>query len=451
MLPRLFSVRVWAPVGVLTSLAYCLHQRKVDPQQLQLKMVQVVFRHGARTPLKPLPQVEQVEWNPSLLEIPDKTLFDYVVTDLEGGPRPPSPYDSQYQETRLKGGVFAGQLTSLGMQQMFSLGERLRRNYVEDVQFLSPTFKPGEVTVRSTNIFRNLESTRCLLAGLFQRQKEGPVTILTDEASSEILYPNYDNCQTLRYMVSVRRLMATVQPEFLEDLKKVQSEMGIDGSKGVDFFLLLDNALAEKVHGLPSCPTLKKFTRMIEQRAVDTALFILGSRDREGLQMAVGPILYTLQNNMLELSTPSALPKDTRKLYLYATHDVTLMPLLITLGIFDHKWPPYAADLIIELYQHKKSKDWFVRLLYNDKVSPRGGPGIRAGSPPVPESETRVWPFLLPLAWVTRGEHGLSETILIASERPAGSLSQGRGPALERWTGWFGGWLAVGQGIGGRS
>ncbi|XP_074119372.1 lysophosphatidic acid phosphatase type 6 isoform X1 [Sminthopsis crassicaudata] len=382
MLPRLFSVRVWAPVGVLTSLAYCFHQRKValaelradrrppvaNPKQLQLKMVQVVFRHGARTPLKQLPQEVQVEWNPTLMEIPDKTLFDYEVTNLDGGPRPLSVYDRQYQQTILKGGVFAGQLTNLGMQQMFALGEQLRRNYVEDIPFLSPTFKPLEVTVRSTNIFRNLESSRCLLAGLFQRQKEGPVTILTDEANSEILYPNYQNCHSLRQMVRIRRLMASLQPGISEDLKMVQEEMGLDQHQEVDFFILLDNALAEKVHGLPSSPTLKKFTQMIEQRAVDTALFILGSRDREGLQMSVGPMLYVLQNNMLEAANPSTPPGNIRKLYLYATHDVTLMPLLITLGIFDHKWPPYAANLILELYQHQESKDWFVRLSYNGEA-----------------------------------------------------------------------------------
>lgn len=72
------SMRVWAPVGVLTSLAYCFHQRRValaeprapdgqrpvDHNLLELKMVQVVFRHGARSPLKQLPLEEQVRGGP---------------------------------------------------------------------------------------------------------------------------------------------------------------------------------------------------------------------------------------------------------------------------------------------------------------------------------------------------------------------------------------------------
>ena len=74
MISRVFKLRMWAPVGVLTSLTYCLHQRRValaepggandqnpvDQRLLELKMVQVVFRHGARSPLKPLPQEDQV-------------------------------------------------------------------------------------------------------------------------------------------------------------------------------------------------------------------------------------------------------------------------------------------------------------------------------------------------------------------------------------------------------
>ncbi|KAJ1064417.1 hypothetical protein K5549_015512 [Capra hircus] len=379
MISRVFRLRMWAPVGVLTSLTYCLHQRRnpVDRSLLELKMVQVVFRHGARSPLKPLPQEDQVEWKPQLLEVPPQTQLDYTVTNLAGGPKPHSPFDSQYHETTLKGGMFAGQLTKVGMEQMFALGERLRKNYVEDIPFLSPNFNPLEVFIRSTNIYRNLESTRCLLAGLFQRQKEGPIVIHTDEASSEVLYPNYQYCWNLRKRTSRgRRQAASLQPGISEDLKKVKEAMGIASSDEVDFLVLLDNMAAEQVHNLPSCPTLKRFAWMIEQRAVDTAMYILQWEDREGLQMAVGPFLHILESNLLKAVDPATPPSKTRKLYLYAAHDVTLMPLLMTLGIFDHKWPPFAVDLTVELYQHRESKEWFVQLYYRGKEQvPKGCSG----------------------------------------------------------------------------
>ncbi|KAB0362932.1 hypothetical protein FD754_007088 [Muntiacus muntjak] len=390
MISRVFKLRMWAPVGVLTSLTYCLHQRRValaepggaddqnpvDRSLLELKMVQVVFRHGARSPLKPLPQEDQqVEWKPQLIEVPPQTQLDYTVTNLAGGPKPHSPFDSQYRETTLKGGMFAGQLTKVGMEQMFALGERLRKNYVEDIPFLSPTFNPLEVFIRSTNIYRNLESTRCLLAGLFQRQKEGPIVIHTDEASSEVLYPNYQYCWNLQKRTRGRRQAASLQPGISEDLKKVKEGMGIASSDEVDFLVLLDNMAAEQVHNLPSCPTLKRFAWMIEQRAVDTASYILQWEDRESLQMAVGPFLHILESNLLKVVDPATPPSKTRKLYLYAAHDVTLMPLLMTLGIFDHKWPPFAVDLTMELYQHRESKEWFVQLYYRGKEQvPKGCP-----------------------------------------------------------------------------
>ncbi|XP_016057826.1 PREDICTED: lysophosphatidic acid phosphatase type 6 [Miniopterus natalensis] len=346
----------------------------VDRRLLQLKMVQVVFRHGARSPLKQLPLEEQVEWNPRLLEVPPQTQFEYTVTNLAGGPKPHSLFDSQYHKTVLKGGMFAGQLTSVGMRQMFALGERLRKNYVEDIPFLSPTFNPREIFVRSTNMYRNLESTRCLLAGLFQRQKEGPAVIHTDEASSEVLYPNFQNCWSLRERIRGRRQAASLQSGISEDLKKVKEGMGIASSDGVDFLILFDNVAAEQVHGLLSCPTLKRFAHVIEQRAVDTALFVQGG-DRESLQMAVGPFLHLLESNLLKAVDPATPPDSNRKLYLYATHDVTLLPLLLALGIFDHKWPPFAADVTLELYQHQESSEWFVQLYYHgEEQVPRGCP-----------------------------------------------------------------------------
>ncbi|XP_068122290.1 lysophosphatidic acid phosphatase type 6 [Hyperolius riggenbachi] len=369
---------LWVRAGLLGSIVYCLQRKKNalaelkrDPahpssvgRDYELKLVQVVFRHGARTPLKPIPHNEQVEWSPTLLDAPEHTQFDYVVTDLVGGPRPPAPFEDRYRSHKLKGGTFPGQLTTVGMQQMFRLGTRLRKAYMEERQFLSPVFKPSEVYVRSTNIVRNLESARCLLAGLYQQKQEGPVTIVTGEASGEILYPNYQGCKGLKSITSGRMADATSQLGMDDDLKKLQQDLNIDNTKEVDFFLLLDNLLAEQVHGFPFSLKYKKHLQKTEQQAINIVSYIMGP-NRDVLKMMVGPFLYTLQNNMLDVARGAPTDVSSRKLILYASHDVTIIPLLMALGIFDEKWPPYASDLTLELYQHQKSKQWYGRLCYN--------------------------------------------------------------------------------------
>lgn len=61
-------------------------------------------------------------------------------------------------------------------------------------------------------------------------------------------------------------------------------------------------------------------------------------------------------------------PLSNRKLFLYSAHDTTLMPCLMALGIFDMRWPPYAADLTLELYQHRQTREAFVKVSYVGQV-----------------------------------------------------------------------------------
>ncbi|XP_039189736.1 lysophosphatidic acid phosphatase type 6 [Crotalus tigris] len=376
---------LWARAGMVGALSCYVHRKKSvlaeagksngesgsNRGRPELKLVQVLFRHGARTPLRPIPGVDQVEWDPTLLEIPAQTKFPYIVTNLTGGPRPFSPYEENYKKTVLKGGVIVGQLTKVGMQQMFALGERLRKCYIEETNFLSSSYKPSEVLVRSTNIDRNLESTRCLLAGLFQQQKEGAITIVTDDAESEILYPNTGNCQQLKRMYRDGWASVNLHQGILEDLKNIKDKLGISNEQKVDFLLLLDNIFAEQAHDLPSLPVLKNFMQLIEQRAVDSFFYITKNNSRQILQMSAGPLLNAIEDNIKKAIEPPTSDIKTKKLILYAVHDVTLLPLLIAMGVFNSKWPPYAADVTLELYQY--SKDWFIRLIYNgEELIPRG-------------------------------------------------------------------------------
>ncbi|CDQ84320.1 unnamed protein product [Oncorhynchus mykiss] len=256
---------LWTKAGVLGSVSMAFgsmfwSQKKTEttqtgsttactepPSPYELKLVQVLFRHGARTPLKSIPDVMEAQWVPNLLEPPAHTHINYVVTDLEGGPRPSSPVEDSYRANILSGGTYPGQLTTVGMQQLYELGERLRKRYIKDTAFLNPTFSPTEVYVRSTNIVRTIESAKCLVAGLFQQSQSDMVSILTTEAESEILYPNYHGCRLLKHLSGHRWAESSTLPDIAADLRSIQSALGIAAHQRVDFILIRDDMVAREV------------------------------------------------------------------------------------------------------------------------------------------------------------------------------------------------------------
>ncbi|XP_037542425.1 lysophosphatidic acid phosphatase type 6 [Nematolebias whitei] len=329
----------------------------------ELKLVQVLFRHGARTPLKSIPDVMEAQWVPTLLEPPPHTHINYTVTDLQGGPRPPAPVEDNYRKNILSGGTFPGQLTTLGMQQLYELGQRLRRKYVEDRAFLSPIYSPDEVYVRSTNIVRTIESAKCLVAGLFQQKQKETVPILTTEGETEILYPNYYGCKLLKILCSHRWAESSTLPGIAADLQSIQSALGIAAHQRVDFILIRDDMVARETHGLPNPPVLNSWKNTVEQRAVDMMYHIFDPSKKENLQLCVGPLLEVLGEN-IEKKLQGISSESDRKLFLYSVHDTTLIPCLMALGIFDMRWPPYAADITLELHQNRQTSEAFVKVSY---------------------------------------------------------------------------------------
>lgn len=72
---------------------------------LELVLVQIAFRHGARTPIfqAPCKELEPVTWNAELLmgALPH-TNIDYELKHLSGGPKPFSKYDDRQMKKLLK-------------------------------------------------------------------------------------------------------------------------------------------------------------------------------------------------------------------------------------------------------------------------------------------------------------------------------------------------------------
>ena len=55
-----------------------------------------------------------------------------------------SHYDKYNVSSPLENGVPRGFLTKIGEQQMFSLGRRLRKKYIEELKFISPTYNTDQ-------------------------------------------------------------------------------------------------------------------------------------------------------------------------------------------------------------------------------------------------------------------------------------------------------------------
>lgn len=128
----------WTRIGIIGpisvafgSVLWSTNTEADHSSPYDLKLVQVLFRHGARTPLKSIPDVMEVEplslhlipsmshiypsilttvpsfvsskaqWVPKLLEPPAYTHINYVVTNLNGGPKPPAPIEDSYRKMML--------------------------------------------------------------------------------------------------------------------------------------------------------------------------------------------------------------------------------------------------------------------------------------------------------------------------------------------------------------
>ncbi|XP_026576182.1 prostatic acid phosphatase [Pseudonaja textilis] len=92
-----------------------------------------------------------------------------------------------------------GQLTKTGIQQAYNLGQWLKDRYKN---FLSPSYKPKEIYVQSTDYDRTIMSAEVVLAGLFPPSAEEewnpdihwqPIPVHTMPLSEEklLIYPNF--------------------------------------------------------------------------------------------------------------------------------------------------------------------------------------------------------------------------------------------------------------------
>ncbi|XP_022081962.1 lysophosphatidic acid phosphatase type 6-like [Acanthaster planci] len=351
-----------------------------DRPDLQLKLVQIFFRHGARTPIRLTPGVEEVVWDKDTMFIEEDYLkCDYDVYSLDGksGPHHSVIEESYQQATTYKGGAHRGQLTTLGMNQTYELGTYFRKHYIEKLKFLSPKFNYSDMYLRSTNVKRNLKSMSCVLAAMYgedlKTNQNGLPRVHVDHESTEILYPNYVHCKPLMDSYFSTTKNTDVVPGIRPIRLQVQELLDQDPDKiHLDLVSVRDGISARQAHDFPLSPVLEPIAGIVEKAAVDIMKHCIAGADqsRDNLPYSVGPLLSLIVDNVHRAITG----ESPYKFHLHSCHDTTLMPLLMAVGSFDDTWPGLCSDFIVEMYQDRDGRP-YVRNLYLGKelrLGPKG-------------------------------------------------------------------------------
>nr|XP_022906218.1 prostatic acid phosphatase-like isoform X1 [Onthophagus taurus] len=284
----------------------------------ELVSVVVIFRHGARTILKPYP------------------------TD---------PYKNESLWP-----VGFGQLTNEGKMQHYKLGQYFRKRYSD---FLPKKYSEKQIYVRSTDVDRALMSAASHLAGLFPPEGDQvwdkdipwqPIPIHTEPQLEDALLASKKPC--VKYDVLFNDLMNS------EEMQKLNR----DNKELYDYLSRYTGENIENLHQMHSLYTnlfiedlmnftLPEWTKQVfpnKMKPLYDFTFALPCYKRELARFKTGPFFYDLLNHFSEVING----RNIIKLKIFSAHDTTLANLLESLGIFEYHSPPFGSSLIFELYQN---------------------------------------------------------------------------------------------------
>ncbi|TKC35226.1 hypothetical protein EI555_011027, partial [Monodon monoceros] len=229
-----------------------------------------------------------------------------------------------------------GQLTQLGMEQHYELGQYIRKRYEK---FLNKSYKHEQVFVRSTDIDRALMSAMTNLAALFP--PEG-ISVWNPSLPWQ--------------PIPVHTVPVSEDRDFIEILPK------FTGYHDQDLFgiwsKVYDPLFCEGVHNftLPSWATEDTMTKLEKYQNC----------------VLVKEILYHMKS--------ATQPLNHRKLIIYSAHDTTVSALQMALDVYNGILPPHASCHLTELYFEKG--EYFIEMYYRNETQHEPHPLTLPGCTP---------------------------------------------------------------------
>ncbi|KAF3770500.1 phosphoglycerate mutase-like protein [Cryphonectria parasitica EP155] len=371
--------------------------RQLYPSGLQLQQVQILLRHGERTPVSPRfqnaglrpfwPYCTAVRHMRDAVLERGKDGNGQVFTTLEWKRRLETfgPNDVPVIATGPGGELDSvcdmGMLTDKGRLTTLELGERLRTLYVDRLGFLPKTIDSADfIYLRATPVPRALQSLQQTFTGLYPSHTRAadfpPPTILARSLSDETLLPNDSSCRRFAILAQAfgqRTADRWNSTEEMAYLTKIYGKWLPEGSPKVAVDAkprlsgIMDTVNSTDAHG-PETRLPKEFydpkaRRIIEKIGVEE-WFSGYKESQEYRKLGVGGLLGDITARMVgsveqnpadgeyELTHKSGQGHRAVKFGMSGCHDTTLAACLNSVGAFPgDQWPPFTSHIAFELFR----------------------------------------------------------------------------------------------------
>ena len=314
-----------------------------------LLQVQLLHRHGDRTPVHALPGfLENVSWNCS----------DSVVEDIEENDSLKLRKVFMNGRQALKGTCMLGQLTKRGESQLKTLGKNFRELYIEKLKLMPPKLNQDLMMLRSTDVDRTVRSAYHFISGMYPNCAEA-VEIDIVEKAMDNAFPNKQFCPYFDKAMKELKKTANFTSFYKTHLLPLEAKYSDLWRFPVDLTVVDDTLRARYCHKLDLPPLMTKLDSETIMRGVSTMENMI--QDSFFIQqLSVGSFFGDWLSNM-ELE-----PKP--KFVLYSNHDSTLRAILSAFQIFDDRWPAYASHIAMELWEELGTGKHYVAVQYDGKI-----------------------------------------------------------------------------------
>nr|CAB3219783.1 acid phosphatase-like protein 2 [Phallusia mammillata] len=352
-----------------------IHEGEGYESDWNLKQVQVLIRHGDRSPLdftlyrKQNLQPEFCNVFSDQASTSYAMLKDYrhsIMSDFNKAKLHPLSNVNLFAGPLPDSILCApGQLSTLGVIQQLHSGFMMRDTYLSKLK-LDENMNES-VHVQSTHVRRTFQSALAFLYGLLPEYHLEKVPI-------QIVYnalfcgPSCSCPQAKELEASVKKDQYKVYVQRQKQnatVQKVASMLGIGDHTGSQIDAIVTGYLCKNIK-LPCntsghCISNMDLDELMNEQEYMNSVTYSTSAARQHSLLTIYPLLDLILQRM-QMATRKA--HYAKKFFLYSAHDVTVRPMLVALGIPEYRWPRLASRLVFELWENKVGQH-FIKILFN--------------------------------------------------------------------------------------